>query len=282
MNILKYPVAIALIMLACQLADADPQSWSSVLRKSASDPNPFRPSQHVQNNYNNNNNNNYYNNNNNNQRRNSGKHGDCKNNYDFDYIQLTLQWAPGFCRTHPEGCSKSQNRHFTIHGMWPTQSGTEEPSFCCFNNRFDMNALQPIMRDLEEYWPSLTSNNNRGFWSHEWLKHGTCSKNAPNMMGELNYFSETLSQTKRLRVLDTLKASGINPSRSKVYRSVDIQNALRQVTRGARVQIDCDLEVHQRVPILTGINFCYDRSMNFVDCRPNKSRCSREVYFIDT
>lgn len=273
-------LAVAFLILTFQQSPAQPKYGISALREPFTNPKASDPSQHHQ--IHTNIINNYDKATYKQKSLSHRKQGDCKNNYEFDYIQLTLQWPPGFCRTHPEGCSKSQDRHFTIHGMWPTQTGTEEPSFCCYNNIFDLKALEPIMDDLEEYWPSLTSKGNGEFWSHEWLKHGTCSKNAPHMMGELNYFNETLMQTKSLGVLDSLKASGFRPSMTEVYKTVDIQNALGKVIGGAKVQIDCDLEHHQSVPILTGINFCFDRNMNFVDCRPNKSRCSRNIYLVDS
>lgn len=203
----------------------------------------------------------------------------CKTNYKFDYIQLTLMWPPGSCSTSPKVCIREVNNHFTIHGMWPTIKGTEEPSNCCFDNTFDFRALEPIMPILNEYWFSYYDTKNYGFWSHEWLKHGTCGRDVPKLRGEANYFENTVNLGSKLPILQVLRNASITPDNQKVYKSIDIYNALQSISFGKVLQIDCDYEHNQPIPILTGVNFCYDDKLLPMDCPEMKRKCQRQLIF---
>lgn len=216
-------------------------------------------------------------------RRPSSFHGrsGCKTNYRFDYTQLTLMWPPGACRTSSTECKRIESKHFTVHGMWPTIKGTQEPDFCCFDNTFYFDAIKPLLPALNEYWYSYYDlNDSRSFWRHEWLKHGTCARDIPALKGESNYFGTTLKMAKQLDVLSVLQKNNIVPDPSKTYRSADIVNALTKISKGRAVQIDCDYEHHQPVPILTGVNFCFDSNLEFADCPEMKRRCQRQLYFV--
>lgn len=213
--------------------------------------------------------------------RNHGGRGGCRTDYSLDYLMLTLQWGPGFCATSPQECKRMENKLFTIHGMWPQYRNADSPAFCCFDNTFDYNIIEPLVPSLNKYWFSYYDKNSRGFWSHEWLKHGTCLRDIKQLQGEQKFFGTTINILKQLPVLDTLVKSGIVPGDKKVYNSRDIQNALRQLTGGKSMKVDCDLEAHQPVPLLKGVNFCFDTSLNFTDCPPSKSRCQRQVMFLN-
>lgn len=204
----------------------------------------------------------------------------CKTNYKFDYIQLTLIWAPGSCSTSAQECKREENRHFTVHGMWPTIKGTQEPSNCCFDNTFDYKSLTKLMPLLNEYWFSYyDTNGNRGFWAHEWLKHGTCSRDIPSLRGEALYFGTTVQLASKLPILEALRNSSIIPDNRKAYKSIDVYNALKPISQGRVLQIDCDYEHNQPTPILTGVNFCFDADLKSTDCPEMKRRCQRELIF---
>ena len=81
---------------------------------------------------------------------------------------------------------KEQNT-YSIHGLWPQYSTTSYPTFC---NKvsFDINKLQPIMTQLNQYWYS-TEQKNTDFWKHEYEKHGSC---VFTPMTEEEYFQKTL------------------------------------------------------------------------------------------
>ena len=82
---------------------------------------------------------------------------------------------------------KEQNNTYSIHGLWPQYSTTSYPTFC---NKvsFDINKLQPIMTQLNQYWYS-TEQKNTDFWKHEYEKHGSC---VFTPMTEEEYFQKTL------------------------------------------------------------------------------------------
>jgi len=261
--------ALGLLILFAYLFVLTRQDWVQVVKKSASDPAVFKRQQTRQN----------YDRAYSQRDRSQSPRSDCSTNYKLDYLLMSVQWAPGFCQTSPTHCVKKMDNHFTIHGMWPQLAHSEGPQFCCYENNFDMKLLNPILNDLNEYWPSFFRSDNRGFWSHEWLKHGTCAKNVLSLQGELNYFRSTLLKMRGMRILDTLKSQGIVPSSSAVYKSNKIQDALAKIS-GTRVMIDCDYEHDQNIPVLTGLNFCFDPNLKPIDCGPSKSRCSRDIRFL--
>lgn len=206
----------------------------------------------------------------------------CNTDYSFDYVQLTLIWPPGSCSTSPHKCDKEEDKHFTIHGMWPTIKHTEKPAFCCFDNTFDYEALKPLMDDMNEYWYSYFGDDSRKFWTHEWLKHGTCARDVKDLRGELNYFGTTLKMAKELPILESLEKFNIAPDDAKKYFSSDILKALEPISQGKTVQLACDLEHHQPTPVLTGIAFCFDANLKPADCPPSKSKCLRNLMFKQT
>lgn len=204
----------------------------------------------------------------------------CRTNYKFDYVQLTLIWAPGSCSTSPQECKKSTNRHLTIHGMWPTIKGTQEPSNCCFDNTFDFSALKPILPDLDEYWFSYYDHGgSKGFWAHEWLKHGTCSRDVKQLKGEASYFGNTLQIAKQMAILEALARANIVPDEKRVYQSSDVYNALQGISKGKVFQISCDYEHHQPIPVITGFNFCFDSDLKPSDCPEMRQKCRRQLLF---
>lgn len=200
----------------------------------------------------------------------------CTLNYKFDYIQLTLMWAPGSCSTRPQECKREINSHFTVHGLWPTIKNTLGPNNCCFDNYFYYDTLKPILPMLNEWWYSYEGSN-RHFWEHEWLKHGTCSRDVEKIRGEVRYFNTTVQLAKQLPILETLKKSNIVPDNQKVLQSSDIVKALAPLSQGKVIQIDCDYEHTHPTPLVTGLNFCYDSNLLPSDCPDMKRRCQRQL-----
>jgi len=76
---------------------------------------------------------------------------------------------------------------WSIHGLWPQYNKNQYPTFCKEVN-FDINKLEPILKDLNEKWYS-EDNKNENFWKHEWEKHGSCMFTE---LDELEYFEKTL------------------------------------------------------------------------------------------
>lgn len=204
----------------------------------------------------------------------------CRIDYKLDYLMLTLEWGPGVCATSPRVCQRKENRLFTVHGMWPQLYNSDSPAFCCFDNTFDYKLIEPLVPALEKYWFSYYDQESRGFWSHEWLRHGTCARDVKQLQGEKMFFGTVIDIVKQLPVLETLVKAGIVPGNNSVYNSVQIQNVLRRMTGGKNVRINCDLEAHQPIALLTGLSLCFDVNLKFIDCPPKGTRCLRQLYFL--
>ena len=77
---------------------------------------------------------------------------------------------------------------WSIHGLWAQYNKNQYPTFCKKVN-FDINKLEPILKELNEKWYS-EEDKNENFWKHEWEKHGSC---VFTEIDELTYFKTTLS-----------------------------------------------------------------------------------------
>lgn len=82
---------------------------------------------------------------------------------------------------------KDDNNKFSIHGFWPQYDENKYPTFCK-EVEFNIDTLEPLMDELNEYWFS-TEEKNQDFWRHEYQKHGSC---VFTQMNEYQYFSKTL------------------------------------------------------------------------------------------
>tara|TARA_B100000123_G_scaffold228187_1_gene177337 strand:- start:89 stop:544 length:456 start_codon:yes stop_codon:yes gene_type:complete len=82
---------------------------------------------------------------------------------------------------------KEQDGSFSIHGLWPQTTPDNYPTYCK-KVQFDINKLNPVINELNQYWYS-TQEKNQDFWKHEWEKHGSC---AWTLMTELEYFENAL------------------------------------------------------------------------------------------
>ncbi|KAL3197976.1 hypothetical protein MRX96_044555 [Rhipicephalus microplus] len=200
-------------------------------------------------------------------------------NATYDYFILSQQWSPGICAIEPQvptifvssgapeyapsnhsASRRARKNYWTIHGLWPAGDNTS-PSFCV-DEQFNGRVLDPIKRDLNKYWPSLTSAEARyfTFWRHQWQKHGTCA-------GDYNIF-------------EFLSNSLIRPSVVRTYSAAEIRNALSDDIR-QKVNIVCSQRVQNRdAPVLTEIRFCLDKNLEPVNCQGKNGGCGRRNYYL--
>ncbi|KAK7292769.1 hypothetical protein RJT34_15622 [Clitoria ternatea] len=158
-----------------------------------------------------------------------------RNQRDFDYFALALQWPPTYCRRATRCCSSNaccrgsnSPTVFTIHGLWPDYNDGTWPS-CCTKSEFDPKEISTLTNALEQYWPSLSCSSPRSchgrrgsFWAHENLvhvhrvkKHGTCSY--PVVRNEYEYFLTTLNVYFKYNVTGVLIDAGYVPSNTEKY-----------------------------------------------------------------
>jgi ribonuclease T2 len=76
---------------------------------------------------------------------------------------------------------------YSIHGLWPQWDKKSWPQYCNRSEPFNYAALQSIVPQLQQNWPSCNGDM-QSFLSHEWDKHGTCTP-----WDELTYFTLGLS-----------------------------------------------------------------------------------------
>lgn len=79
------------------------------------------------------------------------------------------------------------NNTWHIHGLWPQYDKTCYPTYCK-PVTFDINKLDPIIKNLNIYWYS-NNDKNELFWKHEYEKHGSCIFTD---IDEFEYFNTTL------------------------------------------------------------------------------------------
>lgn len=80
---------------------------------------------------------------------------------DFDILIFTQRWPITDCMTwmnkkRDNVCVlPSQRDTWLIHGVWPTKFGTLGPFFCNSSEPFDLDALQPLIDQMRQYWLNI-------------------------------------------------------------------------------------------------------------------------------
>ena len=132
----------------------------------------------------------------------SASHGGCDtSSHSFDYMLHVQQWPASF--------GKPVTTYTTMHGMWPSRTGSDESSYpcTCTTETFDPSKFPAALSaDMSKYWLSLEGPNTP-FWTHEWTKHGTCA-DLPTQAG---FFNTTLAWRKLIDAVTVLKDAGITP-----------------------------------------------------------------------
>lgn len=111
------------------------------------------------------------------------------------------------------------------------------------------------------------------FWSHEWLKHGTCAMEggAPGMGSEFDFFNTTLTIWTNLDIMRTLKASNIVPSNDQTYKVSDMVDALKSKFGYAPV-FGCSDEKINTLAI------CFSKDLKLDECPSDLYGCDADSY----
>lgn len=167
----------------------------------------------------------------------------------FDYFLLVQQWPAAYGR----GPS-----FFTLHGLWPSRNGPSYPCQCS-SEALDMQALQPIIGELDTYWPTLMQGNNEHFWSHEWSKHGTCCGQEPSLDSQLKFFNTTVQLRKKFDFVKAFAAKGIQPGSGTSYQPQQLLDAGREAF-GAEPLLGCMRGA------LSEVGLCLNKDLQPVQC----------------
>lgn len=152
--------------------------------------------------------------------------GGCDSSPAFDYLLLVQQWPRDFGQN---------DDYMTLHGLWPSRDGTSGPASTypctCTNEAFSNATIQPILPDMQKYWPSLKGPN-AAFWAHEWTKHGTCST-----LKQLDFFQTTLDARKKYDAYAAMTGAGFVEGQAYGAEAYD---AAFHKAYGAAAMLGCD------------------------------------------
>lgn len=80
---------------------------------------------------------------------------------DWDFLIFTQHWPATVCKvwTHLKpnhSCNFPKKRDmWTIHGTWPTKTGSRGPEHCNSTWLFDPEQVKPIEDELEQSWANV-------------------------------------------------------------------------------------------------------------------------------
>nr|AMQ67306.1 S-like ribonuclease [Camellia sinensis] len=218
----------------------------------------------------------------------SGGVVEAKNQREFDYFALALQWPGTVCQRYTghccssNACCRGTNApiEFTIHGLWPDYNDGTWPS-CCTGSNFDIKEISTLLSALETYWPSLscslasTCHGGKGlFWAHEWEKHGTCS--FPVIRDEYDYFLTTLNVYFKYNVTKVLNEAGYIPSNAEKYPLGGIITAIQNAFHATPLLVCSNGAVEE-------LRLCFYKDFKPRDCvigsdmLSSKSSCPKYV-----
>ncbi|KAJ0037656.1 ribonuclease 3-like [Pistacia vera] len=199
---------------------------------------------------------------------------------EFDFFYFVVQWPGSYCDTKNHCCYPKSGKpaaDFGIHGLWPNYKDGSYPSNCDPDALFDESQLTDLMSKMQKSWPTLSCPSNDGlkFWSHEWVKHGTC---AESELDQREYFEAALKLKDKVNLLQILKDAGIKPD-DRFYDLDKIKDAIEEAT-GFTPGIDCNVDSSHNSQLYQ-IYQCVDTSgSDFIQCpRLPRSRCPSRVQF---
>lgn len=204
----------------------------------------------------------------------------CVASQDFDFFFFVQQWPASYCDTRRSCCYPTTGKpdeDFSIHGLWPNYENGKWPENCDRESSLDESEISDLISRMEKNWPSLACPSSDGvrFWSHEWLKHGTCSA-----LGQRAYFQTALDFKTKSNLLQNLNNAGIVPRNGEHYSVESIKKAIEEGV-GHTPYIECNVDPqgnHQ----LYQVYLCVDSSAsNFIDCPvfPHGRKCGSKIEF---
>ncbi|ESR51939.1 hypothetical protein CICLE_v10032674mg [Citrus x clementina] len=199
---------------------------------------------------------------------------------DFDFFYFVQQWPGSYCDTKQSCCYPKSGKpaaDFGIHGLWPEYKDGSYPSNCDPDGVFEKSQISDLISDLRQNWPTLSCPSNDGtkFWTHEWVKHGTC---AESELDQREYFEAALKLKEKANLLQALKNAGIKPD-DGFYELESIIAAIKEAT-GFTPGIECNVDPEHNSQLYQ-IYMCVDTSASeFIQCpKQPRKKCASTVQF---
>ena len=151
------------------------------------------------------------------------------------YWYLNDKWQEAEAEIH---LSNQTTYAWTLHGLWPTSNKNR---FFPKNCRIDSSRFErlnfKLLSDMKKHWYSCNSKvNNRKFWKHEWIKHGSCANDLNTTNSLKKYFSKSVTLLKNYNVGNVLRKHGIVPGKEYFIRNI---NKALFKTWGVKTQVIC-------------------------------------------
>ena len=157
---------------------------------------------------------------------------------------------------------------WSVHGLWPTRKGEINPNFCNNSWPYSHQEMEPIMEELQEYWPDVEMRKvEDSLWSHEWIKHGTCaaaSVQETHITGQTDYFRTGCKLAKENKLTDWLAVAGVIPHDQTLYETRQVWDAVLMGTGGFRPHIDCEKVAD--TALISEIKVCYNKNLTRTHC----------------
>lgn len=193
----------------------------------------------------------------------------------WDHMVFAQSWPITDCIDHQEKKHKIQvcNLYpnvtgWTVHGIWPTKTGTRGPVYCNKSWCFDERKILDIKPLLLELWPNMFRDTPLdSFWEHEWVKHGTCAAQLRSLHSEHAYFSKGLEWVEKYNVTQVLSDARVVPSSSHTY-SVDVIHSALVKGLGTEPIIDC-IRAKDGRSLLSQVKVCVSLGFKLMACPYN-------------
>ncbi|CAI8048198.1 Ribonuclease Oy [Geodia barretti] len=205
----------------------------------------------------------------------------------WDYFLFVQQSPGGICYfevSHSSSCNnRTLNRKFssqggknceyalnitnwTMHGIWATKYGTEGPNWCDESAKFVLEEIGELLPQMVSQWPNMKPETNfSSFWSHEWLKHGTCASEIECMSSEKGFFSTVLALHRtKMDFSAILSRRGIFPSHNHTFKTADFNSAFESST-GVQPLLEC-LYSAEAGQVLSQVSLCLKKDFTVMSC----------------
>eukprot|EP00210_Caulerpa_lentillifera_P000226 g220.t1 len=175
----------------------------------------------------------------------------------YDFLYFAQEWSPAACVT--ENCRKPNSQVPNVLGLFPHFLDGSWPTYCNTSAKFEEAEIDDMKdmlhkRIVGQYRHNAVGDNDVFLWEDLWLMHGTCTR-----FTQTDYFFMTLQLALKYDFKDALEKHDILPSNDRLYKTKQIQSAIKKET-GAAPQLEC----HGRD--LTKVWICLNDSLQSIEC----------------
>ncbi|KAJ8721279.1 hypothetical protein PYW07_002054 [Mythimna separata] len=191
---------------------------------------------------------------------------------DIDVIVLAQEWPVAVCllykhEIYPGGrCHlPEQKNQWIVHGIWPRKLEGKYLEFCDDKWHLNPRNVEPIESELNKAQMVVYKEDKPYvFWSHEWLRHGTCAALFEPLNTQLKYFTKSIEWNQKYAIGDMLEAANIFPNDREYLDPQKIADAVKAKT-GKDPMVGC--YKIEGVSYLQEVRICMDKQFNVMDCK---------------